>query len=306
MSDHRSSQENTTPPPASPSPALPPPAAYSTEPHGSHEELQHHPSAASIGGAPGLPPAATTSLRKPVPPVPISVPTPAHLHESPTQMPASAPQTPSILRMPSPNLSASAGSAHQEAGNATAGPSNIAQQKRRVSPHHSSEEDNAVSTPRSGSIPVPQQPQSASTQGFGSGFGGNNGLTVPTPAPSIHHPMRAASNGHRPMHARSVTLTEPVLPMPGGLSGELNPTGHASRHSIIDHVVPSVPAANIPAPSVVGTNGQRRRSIAAYSQGSTLGGEKCVEDRLMPTLEAAQVERDKAAFKGEHTENVSG
>ncbi|KAH9895728.1 hypothetical protein C8Q73DRAFT_643822 [Cubamyces lactineus] len=87
-----------------------------------------------------------------------------------------------------------------------------------------------------------------------------------------------------------------MLAIPGGLPEELNASGHVSRHSIIDHVVPNVPAP-LPPQSVAGTNGQRRRSMAFSQVGSTLGGEKSVEERLMPTLKAAETERDKAAFK---------
>ncbi|KAI0366488.1 hypothetical protein BV20DRAFT_913503, partial [Pilatotrama ljubarskyi] len=44
-------------------------------------------------------------------------------------------------------------------------------------------------------------------------------------------------------------------------------------------------------------NGQRRRQSLALSGTLTVSGEKTVEERLQPTLDAAQAERDEAALK---------
>ncbi|KAJ2965680.1 hypothetical protein NUW54_g14038 [Trametes sanguinea] len=65
--------------------------------------------------------------------------------------------------------------------------------------------------------------------------------------------------------------------------------------SVIDHVVPTVSAP----PHAAGNGIGRRTSVAATSQATlALNGEKKVEDRLKPTLDAAKAERDRVALKG--------
>ncbi|KAI8976281.1 hypothetical protein BD414DRAFT_496409 [Trametes punicea] len=291
------------PGPASALPAQEPasPAASASEPHGSHEEHQHQPVATSVAST------QTTSFRKPVPlpSVPIIMPAPAHLSESPQQIPVvSPPQTPSILRMPSPNYAAIPGPDHQEQGtNAVAGPSSIAKQKQRASPQHSSEEDNVQTA---GSEHSAGRHARASTLGFsdgyghgdgnGGGYGNNGGQGGPSQVAGIRPPARVASTGRPAMQrqSRSVMLTEPpIIPVPAqnGLA-DLNPTALVSQPSVIDHVVPTVPVV-----SGAGTiNGHARRQSMVTSQ-ATLTMGKTVEERLQPTLDDAEAERDRAALK---------
>ncbi|KAI0357084.1 hypothetical protein OH77DRAFT_1422574 [Trametes cingulata] len=298
----RTSQESATrTPPASPT------TASASEPHPVREDPPPAP-ATSAAATTSPPPQPVATYRKPVPPVPIAMPSPAHLAlgDAPHQSPApSAPQTPSILRMPSPKPTP-----QHEYANPVAGPSSSAavlgKQRQRTSPHASSEEDNVVPTPRSEHARV--RPLSTGSHGEaigtgngdGSGNGNGNGAGngngyghgVATPTTSIRRPTRAASAGRPGMdrHSRSITLTEP--PMFAGGNGFAQ-EGLTSRPSVLDHVVPNVPVA--PAPGAL--NGQRRRQSLALSGTITVGGERTVEERLQPTLEAAQAERDKAALK---------
>ncbi|OSD00392.1 hypothetical protein PYCCODRAFT_1437514 [Trametes coccinea BRFM310] len=275
-------------------------AAAASEPHASHEDLQHQP---ALSGT------QTTSFRKPVPlpPVPIFAPPPGQMHDSPEQNPAgSPPHTPSILRMPSPNFPAGTAQAHHDHSsssananaNAIAGPSNLAKQKQVASPNHSSEEDNAQ-TPGSehsaGRTPRPGPHRSASGNGQSYGMPSTGYAGLPPSAP-VQYPTRAASIGRPPQRqSRSIILTEPPFPPQGGQDlAELNPAGLMSQPSVIDHVVPTLPLT----PQALGTNGLGRRvSVAATSQATLANGEKKVEDRLRPTLKAAMEERDRVALK---------
>ncbi|OJT09252.1 hypothetical protein TRAPUB_14327 [Trametes pubescens] len=286
MDPQSNQQDHNTPP----LPPLPPsPAGSSTEPHPSHEG--HAPAPPPPAPAPGPPAAQPKAFTKPVPlPMPIAIPTPAHIGGVLHQSPASAPQTPSILRMSSPVLYSPALD-----NNAVAGPSSAGKQKQMSTPHASSEEDNAAT---SGTYNPPTRQSTMNTQGDS----GDNGASstkdydIPTPKANTRNPTRTASTG-RPgfdRNARSIVLTEPVAAYSGGngLAQDMNPSGHASRPSVIDYVVPTMPVAG------AGFNGHRRRQSMAMSAGTaTIGGERTVEERMQPTLEAAIEERDKAALK---------
>ncbi|CDO68541.1 hypothetical protein BN946_scf184998.g38 [Trametes cinnabarina] len=281
-----------------PVPPAPSVAVAASEPHGSHEELQHHQMA-----TPGT---QTTSSRKPVSlrPGPIFMPALPHLSESPQQNPTgSPPHTPSILRMPSPNFSAGTAPVDYDHSDAVAGPSNVARQKQKASPSHSSEEDH----PQMSGIEQPAS-RASGTNPQRSASGNGQSYVVPNQdvypglaaSTSIRYPARAASTGrpaagpHR--HSRSIILTEPPIPLPSGNGlTELNPAGLVSQPSVIDHVVPTLPATT----HIGGVNGHARRASMAASQATltTMNLDKKVEDRLRPTLEAAEAERDRVALK---------
>lgn len=287
--DPQSNQQGHNTPPLPPLP--PSPAGSSSGPHPSHEG--HAPAPPPPAPAPMPPAAQPTAFTKPVPlPMPIAMPAPAHIGGVVHQSPASAPQTPSILRMSSPALYSP-----PQDNNAVAGPSNAGKQKQRSTPHGSSDEDNAAT---SGTYNPPTRQSTLNTQGDG----GDNGASstrdydMPTPRASTRYPTRTASTGRAfDRNSRSIVLTEPVVyPGGNGLAQELNPAGLTSRPSVIDHVVPTMPA------TAAGMNGHRRRQSMAMSAGTaTISGERTVEERMQPTLDAAIEERDKAALKGKHS-----
>ncbi|KAI0776917.1 hypothetical protein BD413DRAFT_469016 [Trametes elegans] len=172
-----------------------------------------------------------------------------------------------------------------------AGPSNAPGKRReRTSPQPSSDEDNG-GTPRSEHPPHPYV--SGGVPGPAPAYG-QAGYGAPTPTTSIRRPERTLSTA-RPIRTRSITLAEPPLASNNGLPDELDPEGLTSRPSIIDHVVPSLSTAQIAA--LTNGNGNRRRSLALSQAATLAAGEKTVEQRLQPTLDAAIAERDKAALK---------
>lgn len=287
--DPQSNQQGHNTPPLPPLP--PSPAGSSSGPHPSHEG--HAPAPPPPAPAPVPPAAQPTAFRKPIPlPMPIAMPAPAHIGGVVHQSPVSAPQTPSILRMSSPNPY----SVTQD-NNAVAGPSGAGKQKQRSTPHGSEEEDNAA-TPGAYNEPTRQLTMNAQGDGGDNGASSAKDYGMPTPRASTRYPTRTGSTGRPAMdrNSRSIVLTEPVgYPGGNGFAQELSPSGLTSRPSVIDHVVPTMPA------TAAGMNGHRRRQSMAMSAGTvTIAGERTVEERMQPTLAAAIAERDKAALKGEY------
>ncbi|RPD56811.1 hypothetical protein L226DRAFT_538281 [Lentinus tigrinus ALCF2SS1-7] len=263
MDPPRSSQDSSTQ------------SAPGEPPHGGHEDS---------------PPTVlhTASFRKPVPLVPIAMPSPTTSREALSSSPA--PQTPPLFPVPSNISYAQPTSATQTTSNAVAGPSRLPQPTQSLIQESDEEEkhETGSSGPEGG-----RQPSIYSRSGNGNGNGGGNGHYGPSNrSASLRRPDRAASyhgtvrmpEGRYPVPLPRTMPATPTGMDPVHYGAELNPEAMMSRQSQprIDWIVPNVPT--------MGQNPVNRR----MSQVTTIVAEKTVGERIEPTLEAAREEKVKA------------
>ncbi len=264
-------------------------------PHSSSQDSgsQHAPSEPPRGGHEDYPTSSTpavvhTAFRKPVPLVPIAMPSPATSREA---LSSSAPQTPippATQSSPAQPTSVT----FPQPSNAVAGPSRFPYPSNSI--QESDEDDRTGSSGREG-----RHPSVHSRTGTGNGNGGGNGYYGSRPhSASIRHPDRAASyhgtvrqSDRYPIPPPKAIPTTPTGIDPhagGGYSGELNPEAMMSRRSQIDWIVPTA----------LGQNPVNRRGDVLSQVSTAITRERTVGERIEPTLASAKAERVKAERQG--------